>query len=206
MWTLEVLREVFLCGIAVSRIDSCLGRFVVARHFRNVEDGLVWAFAGVYGPNRDHFRRWLWEGLVDLMSLWEVPWCIGGDFNVTLFFDERLRVILIGLWWLVLRILLRSRVSWICERKKLGPTICRGLDWIVFWFLRSGNSITRVLCRKSFSGCAWIMHPSFLLVAVRNLVSELLNLKTCGLKRRVLWQKSEVGGTRFSSLGLLVLC
>jgi hypothetical protein len=75
----------------VSRIDSCLGRFVVACHFRNVEDGLVWVFVGVYGPNRDHFRRWLWEDLAGLMSLWEVPWCIGGDFNVTLFFDERLR-------------------------------------------------------------------------------------------------------------------
>jgi hypothetical protein len=70
----------------VSRIDSCLGRFVVACHLRNVEDGLVWAFAGVYGLNRDHFRRWLWEELAGLMSLWEVPCCIGGDFNVTLFF------------------------------------------------------------------------------------------------------------------------
>jgi hypothetical protein len=76
---------------AVSRIDSCLGRFVVACQFRNVEDGLVWAFAGVYGPNRDNVRRRLWEELAGLMSLWEVPWCIGGDFNVTLFFDERLR-------------------------------------------------------------------------------------------------------------------
>jgi hypothetical protein len=38
----------------VSRIDSCLGKFVVACNFRNVDDGLVWAFAGVYGPNRDH--------------------------------------------------------------------------------------------------------------------------------------------------------
>ena len=57
----------------VSRIESCLGRFVVACLFRNVEDGLVWAFAGVYGPNRDHFRRRLWEDLAGLMSLWDVP-------------------------------------------------------------------------------------------------------------------------------------
>jgi exonuclease III len=40
----------------VSRIDSCLGRFVVACNFRNMEDGLEWAFAGVYGPNKDHIR------------------------------------------------------------------------------------------------------------------------------------------------------
>jgi hypothetical protein len=75
----------------VSRIDSCAGRFVVACQFRNVEDGLVWAFAGVYGPTRDHIRWRLWEELAGLMSLWEVPWCIGGDFNATLFHDERFR-------------------------------------------------------------------------------------------------------------------
>jgi hypothetical protein len=38
---------------AVSRIETCMGRFVVACLFRNVEDGLVWAFAGVYGLNRE---------------------------------------------------------------------------------------------------------------------------------------------------------
>ena len=37
----------------VSRFDSCMGRFVVACLFKNVEDGMMWAFAGVYGPNRD---------------------------------------------------------------------------------------------------------------------------------------------------------
>jgi exonuclease III len=74
----------------VSKIDSCLGRFVVACLFRNVEDDMVWAFAGVYGPNRDQSRWRLWEELAGLLSLWEVPWCIGGDFNVTLHLDERL--------------------------------------------------------------------------------------------------------------------
>jgi hypothetical protein len=75
----------------VSRIDSCLGNFVVACNFRNLDDGLEWAFAGVYGPNRDHLRWRLWEELAGLISIWEVPWCIGGDFNVTLFLNERLR-------------------------------------------------------------------------------------------------------------------
>jgi hypothetical protein len=75
----------------VSRIDSCMGNFVVACKFKNVDDGLVWAFAGVYGPNRDNLRWRLWEELAGLISIWEVPWCIGGDFNVTLFLDERSR-------------------------------------------------------------------------------------------------------------------
>jgi hypothetical protein len=49
----------------------------------------------VYGPNREILRRQLWEELVGLMSLWDVPWCMGGgggggDFNATLFLGERL--------------------------------------------------------------------------------------------------------------------
>ena len=74
----------------VSRIDSCMGRFVVACLFRNVGDGMLRAFAGVYGPNRDQYRWRLWEELAGLLSLWEVLWCIEGDFNVTLHLDERL--------------------------------------------------------------------------------------------------------------------
>jgi hypothetical protein len=68
----------------VSKIGLCLGSYVVACYFRNVENGLVWTFAGVYGPNKDNLRRRLWEELAGLMSLWDKPWCIGGDFNVTL--------------------------------------------------------------------------------------------------------------------------
>jgi exonuclease III len=75
----------------VTRIDTCMGRFVGACFFRNVEDGAERAFAGVYGPNRDQLRWRLWEELAGLMSLWEVSWCIGGDFNVTLYLDERSR-------------------------------------------------------------------------------------------------------------------
>jgi hypothetical protein len=74
----------------VSKVDVCVGNFVAASSFRNVDDGLEWAFAGVYGPNRDIHRRRLWEELAGVMSLWDVLWCIGGDFNVTLYQSERL--------------------------------------------------------------------------------------------------------------------
>jgi hypothetical protein len=47
----------------VSKIDVCMGSFVAACSFKNVDDGLVWAFAGVYGPTRNTFRRLLWEEL-----------------------------------------------------------------------------------------------------------------------------------------------
>ena len=57
----------------VSKIDVCMGSFVVACSFKNVDDGLVWAFAGVYGPNRNTFRKLLWEELVGVMSIWDMP-------------------------------------------------------------------------------------------------------------------------------------
>ena len=72
----------------VTKKDVCVGNFVAASSFKNVDDGLEWAFAGVYGPNRDTLRRLLWEELAGLMSLWDVPWYIGGDFNITLFQGE----------------------------------------------------------------------------------------------------------------------
>jgi exonuclease III len=70
----------------VSKIDVCIGSYVAACCFRNVEDGLVWAFAGVYGPNKDNLRRRLWEKLAGLMRYALVYW---GDFNVTLYHSER---------------------------------------------------------------------------------------------------------------------
>jgi hypothetical protein len=69
--------------------EVCQGNFMAACSFRNVDDGMEWAFAGVYGPNRDALRRQLWEELTGLMCIWELPWCIGGDFDVTLFHNER---------------------------------------------------------------------------------------------------------------------
>jgi hypothetical protein len=43
----------------VAKIDVCLGSFVAACFFRNVDDGMEWAFAGVYGPTRDSLRKFL---------------------------------------------------------------------------------------------------------------------------------------------------
>lgn len=32
-------------------VDSCAGSFSIAVIFKNVEDGVQWAFSEVYGPN-----------------------------------------------------------------------------------------------------------------------------------------------------------
>jgi hypothetical protein len=45
---------------------------------------ITWAFAGVYGPNFDRDRRLLWDELADLISLWNLPWCILGVVSTLL--------------------------------------------------------------------------------------------------------------------------
>jgi hypothetical protein len=58
----------------VEKIENCVESYTIACSFRNV----VWAFRGVYGPNDDGEKRYLWDELVGLMSWWELSWCIGG--------------------------------------------------------------------------------------------------------------------------------
>jgi len=73
----------------VEKVEECIGRYIVACSLRNTGDNVVWAFGGVYGPNDDREMRDLWAELAGLMSWWEMPWCIGGDFNVFRFPSER---------------------------------------------------------------------------------------------------------------------
>lgn len=51
--------ESFLCGIGGWwRKLKCVGEFIIACSFRNVEDGFSWVFTSVYGPNPDCDRRY----------------------------------------------------------------------------------------------------------------------------------------------------
>ena len=43
----------------------------------------------MYGPNSVKDRRLLWEELFGLSSWWNIPWCVGCDFNVVRFPSER---------------------------------------------------------------------------------------------------------------------
>ncbi|KAF5463070.1 hypothetical protein F2P56_019016 [Juglans regia] len=66
----------------VEKVEDYIGRYMVACSFKSVLDGFMWAFAGVYGPNLDVDRRLLWDEIAGVHGWWELPWCIGGDFNV----------------------------------------------------------------------------------------------------------------------------
>ena len=56
-----------------------------------MEDGVVWVFTGVYGPFTKEERECLWEEFGAIRGIWENPWCLGGDFNITLFQRKRSR-------------------------------------------------------------------------------------------------------------------
>ena len=51
----------------------------------------MWVFTGVYGPISKRCREPFWEELGAICGLWDDPWCIGGDFNVSRFPSERSR-------------------------------------------------------------------------------------------------------------------
>ncbi|WJZ96349.1 hypothetical protein VitviT2T_015042 [Vitis vinifera] len=67
------------------------GQFPISFRFRNVGDGAIWVFTGVYGPFSRKDRECLWEEFGAIRGLWEEPWCLGGDFNSTLYQAKRSR-------------------------------------------------------------------------------------------------------------------
>ncbi|XP_030941311.1 uncharacterized protein LOC115966107 [Quercus lobata] len=74
----------------VEKIKEVVGHFSISCRFKNVNDHFEWAFTGIYGPNLNRKRQFMWEELVGLNNWWNLPWCFGGDFNVIRFGSERL--------------------------------------------------------------------------------------------------------------------
>ncbi|RVW27486.1 Transposon TX1 uncharacterized 149 kDa protein [Vitis vinifera] len=68
-----------------------VGQFSLSCRFRTMENGVIWAFTGVYRPFTRLEREWLWEEVGAIRGIWEGPWCLGGDFNITLAQGERNR-------------------------------------------------------------------------------------------------------------------
>ena len=59
-------------------LDWEKGHFTLSCRFRNVENGAVWVFTGVYGIFSKVERDELWEEFGAIRGLWEDPWCLGG--------------------------------------------------------------------------------------------------------------------------------
>eukprot|EP00261_Vitis_vinifera_P017250 XP_010646847.1 PREDICTED: uncharacterized protein LOC104878346 [Vitis vinifera] len=65
------------------------GQFSLSCRFKTTENGATWVFTGVYGPFTKVERKGMWEEFGAIRGLWDDPWCLGGDFNITLFQQER---------------------------------------------------------------------------------------------------------------------
>ena len=68
--------------------------------FRNYGDDFFWVFICIYGPIKSELREDIWEDLGAIRSVWNDPWCLGGDFNVLRFPKERNRD---GIWTRAMR-------------------------------------------------------------------------------------------------------
>ena len=64
----------------VEKIKEAVGQFSISCRFKNVSDQFEWAFTGIYGLNLNRKHQFMWEELAGLISWWNLPWCLGGDF------------------------------------------------------------------------------------------------------------------------------
>ncbi|RVW80668.1 Transposon TX1 uncharacterized 149 kDa protein [Vitis vinifera] len=78
-------------GWVVELVGWEKGVFSISCRFKNCVDGVVWVFTGVYGPVCSGDREEFWEELGSVKGLWSDPWCVGGDFNLVRFPEERSR-------------------------------------------------------------------------------------------------------------------
>ena len=53
-------------GRVVEKIEE--GHFSISYRFKNVSDQFEWAFTGIYGPNLNKKRQFMWEELASLNS------------------------------------------------------------------------------------------------------------------------------------------
>ena len=51
----------------------------------------TWLFFTIYGNPKINERKLLWNNLVQISSLHNLPWCILGDFNDIIFNYEKFR-------------------------------------------------------------------------------------------------------------------
>ena len=65
-----------------------MGNFSVIVRWQGLGDGFIWACSRVYGPNDNNLRGQLWDELIGIQQLSEVPWCYIGDFNIVRFPSE----------------------------------------------------------------------------------------------------------------------
>lgn len=54
-----------------------------------MSDNFDWLLSGVYGPCDTLERRRMWSESSLMRLVWDLPWCVGGDFNEVRLMHER---------------------------------------------------------------------------------------------------------------------
>ena len=72
----------------LEKLEVMVGQFSVSVRWHGLGDGFIWACSGVYGLNDNNLRGQMWDELIGIQQLWEVPWCYIGDFNIIRFPNE----------------------------------------------------------------------------------------------------------------------
>lgn len=75
--------ELFEC------LDVMLGAFSLSIKSKNKGDGLVWCLTFVYVLVCPYEREDFWLDLYEIRALWNIPWCLGGNFNAIRFSQEK---------------------------------------------------------------------------------------------------------------------
>ena len=70
----------------LEKVEFMVGKFSVLVRWQGMGYGFIW----VYSPNDNNLRGQMWDELIGIQQLWEVPWCYIGDFNIVHFPSERL--------------------------------------------------------------------------------------------------------------------
>ena len=70
-------------------VSTFCGDFSITCILHSIENGVDWAYTGVYGPQSRSDKLRFWEELCSIKDKWSGPWCVRGDFNEILYAHER---------------------------------------------------------------------------------------------------------------------
>ena len=123
-----------------------------------------------------------------LIRRWDVPWCIGGDFNVTRFPSERLGAASISIAMEEFSVFVFCKVFWILPFRvgiSLGLVIGlllhhHGLELTGFSFSLNEGITSQMWFKADYPEFSHISVLYFLIVAIIRGAKVILSLKTCG--------------------------
>ena len=73
---------------SITVVDSIQGQFSISIHWK-FNAGFSGWITGVYGPSSYRLRDQFWWELSSLYGLCNENWCVGGDFNVVRWLNEK---------------------------------------------------------------------------------------------------------------------